>query len=213
MAFIKRRLRNVKARPLVTKEGEKLLKRVVCKVIIGDKMKPYFHKFVAPAGKGYTEDDVYMIRAQVIDHLDHKFPFIEFNEVEVGKDQFNYVACGARGMLHQPELSDGQRTEAEGADSGNAGGSIAEQIAAALNRAGSSEPDHEQQSDGDASTAGTVAGIKREPARWNTGASRGTEDPSVAAESTSEASTPAASTEEHPVRSADGIDLQKDLQG
>lgn len=91
---MRRRLRNVKPRVMIAKNGEKLHKRVEVKVIIQGKVQ--FHKFVCPAGKGYSEDDIYGIRARVIDHIDHRFPHFEFNEVQIAANAFNYIATGLR---------------------------------------------------------------------------------------------------------------------
>src|ERR1700690_120121 len=207
MAFIHRHLRNVKARVMVAKGGEKLQKRVVCKIFIG-KMKPMIHPFVAPAGKGYSEDDVYMIRARVIDHLDHKFPLIEFNEVEISQNQFNYVACGARSMLQQPELNDEQRGEAEGAVSGGSGGpTLTEQIARAIDGAGGGR-EGDEQGDGDAPAAGSG---DEERSGGDPGPDGGTEDHDIAAGSTAHAKD-AAAAEVDPSRHADGDNRPKDLQ-
>jgi len=95
----------VKPRVGHDKNGNKLEKRIILKVIIGDIQKT--HIMTAPAGKGYSTEDVLDIRASAIDRLDTKYPMFEFNEVEVGKNQFNYIMCGTRKILHQPELING----------------------------------------------------------------------------------------------------------
>lgn len=132
MAYHKRKLRNKKPRTLVAKDGEKLQKRVILKVIMGKMVK--VHTVTAPAGKGYSEEDIWEIRAHAIDRLDVKFPMFEFNEVEVGKNQFNYILCGTRGVLPQPELIDEPYREPEAAEDagGNDGVTLRGQIAAAL---------------------------------------------------------------------------------
>lgn len=132
MAFHKRRLRNIKPRKLIARSGEKLQKHITLKVIIGDIVKT--HVMRAPAGSGYSEEDVWEMRAHAIDRLDVKYPMFEFNEVEVGKDQFNYIMCGTRGVLHQPELFDEPNREPEPEEDtgGNYQRSLREQIADAL---------------------------------------------------------------------------------
>jgi hypothetical protein len=201
MAYHNRRLRKVKPRVGRDGQGNKLEKRVLIKVIIGDIVTK--HVMVAPAGKGYSEDDIWEIRAHAIDRLDTKFPMFEFNEVEVGRNQFNYIMCGTRGVLPQPELNNGTTepdAESNSADhlepggSGESGaGSLREQIARALAGSGSRGGDHEgQPGDGDAIASGSG------------------EDRSGATESADAAA--ATATENDSSSRADGISEQNNLQ-
>ena len=64
-----------------TKEGERLHKRMFVKVIIKDKIQP--HNFRAPAGKGYTEEDMAETRERVVEYLDQRFPHFDFKEVRI----------------------------------------------------------------------------------------------------------------------------------
>ena len=111
MAYHKRRLRNVKPRVLLThdEEGElvKLVKRVNVKVIIQGKIQ--HHKFVAPAGKGYSSQDIYDIRERCVNFLDHRFPHFEFSEVRIAEDAYNYIATELRPGAQ--EVIDGQFAE------------------------------------------------------------------------------------------------------
>jgi hypothetical protein len=78
------------------KDGRKLWKRVTVKVIVGEKTMP--HQFVAPAGSGYSDVDIEGILERAIDYLDKKFPTLEFKQVPLSQNAFNFIAVGARHM-------------------------------------------------------------------------------------------------------------------
>lgn len=109
MAFVTRRLRKVKPRVLeATKDGKsiKLHKQCFVKVIVQDKVQP--HRFVAPAGKGYSEDDIDDIREKCVDYLDKRFPHFEFKEVQIAANAFNYIAIELRGGQSTEEFMNDQ---------------------------------------------------------------------------------------------------------
>lgn len=105
MAFVKRRLRNVKPRVMENADG-KLWKRCDVKVIVQGKIQP--HKFVAPAGRGYSEKDIEDIRERCIDYLDKRFPHFEFKEVQIAPNAFNYIATELRGGQSPQEFMNDQ---------------------------------------------------------------------------------------------------------
>jgi hypothetical protein len=111
MAFVRRRLRKVKPRINETKPDkdgnvEKLHKHCFMKVIVQDKVQP--HKFVAPAGNGYSEKDIDEIREKVVDYLDKRFPHFDFREVQIAANAFNYIATGLRGDQSPQEFMNEQ---------------------------------------------------------------------------------------------------------
>jgi hypothetical protein len=72
----------------------KLYKRILVKVVIGE--KHYHHQFVAPAGRGYSEADIQKVLEDVIEHLDKKFPGLEFKQIDILPNQVNFVAFKER---------------------------------------------------------------------------------------------------------------------
>ncbi len=76
------------------KDGRKLWKRVTVKVIVGD--KTMHHQFVAPAGNGYSKSDIEETLERVIEYLDQKFPVLEFKQVNLLPNAFNFIAVGPR---------------------------------------------------------------------------------------------------------------------
>jgi hypothetical protein len=77
-----------------SKDGKKLWKRVTVKVIIGE--KTMHRQFVAPAGNGYSESDIEETLWRVIEYLDKKFPVLEFKQVNLLPNAFNFIAVGPR---------------------------------------------------------------------------------------------------------------------
>ena len=76
------------------KDGKKLWKRVTVKVIVGD--KTMHHQFVAPAQRGYSELDIEGILERAIEYLDQKFPVLEFKQMKLSENAFNFIAVGPR---------------------------------------------------------------------------------------------------------------------
>lgn len=76
----------------------RLYKRIQVKLIIGEgkKQKLLRHQFVAPARRGYTEADIEETLDKVVDYLDKKFPNINFKQVNLAPNMFNFVAIGPR---------------------------------------------------------------------------------------------------------------------
>lgn len=96
-----------------TGETEKLHKRCTIKVIIGEKVK--LHQFVAPATRGYSEKDIEEILERIINYLDEKFPRLEFRQVDLLPNAYNFIAVGARqGAKDEAE----KRNNAGGSESG-----------------------------------------------------------------------------------------------
>jgi hypothetical protein len=84
-----------------TKDGDPLYKRVLFKVIIGKKV---FHiRFIAEPGRFYNSDGVELAIEKVIEDLDKKFPRLEFKQVDILPNQFNFIAIGVRQMPIPPE--------------------------------------------------------------------------------------------------------------
>ena len=84
-----------------TKDGDPLYKRVLFKVIIGKKV---FHiRFIAEPGRFYNSDGVELAIEKVIEDLDKKFPRLEFKQVDILPNQFNFIAIGVRQMPTPPE--------------------------------------------------------------------------------------------------------------
>lgn len=78
-----------------SQKGEKMHKRVHVKVIVGSKVM--IHDFRAPAGKGYTEDDINNQLEKCAEHLEGKFPNLDFKLVALGENRFNFIAVGMKG--------------------------------------------------------------------------------------------------------------------
>jgi hypothetical protein len=76
------------------KDGSKLWKRLKVKIIVGEKVMP--HVFRAPPKRGYSAADIEESLERVIEHLDAKFPTLEFKQVELAGNKFNFIAIGAR---------------------------------------------------------------------------------------------------------------------
>lgn len=76
------------------KNGAKLWKRIEVKIIIGEKV--HRHHFVAPAQRGYSEKQIEETLEKVIEHLDDKFPLLDFKQVQLQPNAFNFIAIGAR---------------------------------------------------------------------------------------------------------------------
>lgn len=79
------------------KDGSKLWKRVTVKVIVGE--KTLLHQFRAPVQRGYTESDIEETLGRVIEYLDQKFPKLEFKQVQLSENAFNFIAVGLRPQL------------------------------------------------------------------------------------------------------------------
>ncbi len=101
------------------KDGKKLWKRVTIKVIVGD--KTMHHQFVAPAQRGYSESDIEETLERVIEYLDQKFPVLEFKQVKLSENAFNFIAVGPRiGAQNEG------RTDRVGEDVSSSNGSVRE---------------------------------------------------------------------------------------
>jgi hypothetical protein len=95
-----RHKRGVRA-PKKTADGEQLYKRVLFKVIIGKKI---FHiRFIAEPNRFYNSDGVEKAIELVIEDLDKKFPRLEFKQVDILPNQFNFIATGVRQPPKGPE--------------------------------------------------------------------------------------------------------------
>lgn len=94
MSFVRRHGKKHKPITLKTADGDRLFKRCEIKVIIGD--KTYQHKFVAPAKRAYSASDIEDQLEKVINHLDEKFPLLDFKQVQIAPNAFNFIAIGPR---------------------------------------------------------------------------------------------------------------------
>src|SRR6266436_6483984 len=90
-------------RPRVLRSGddEKLYKQVLVKVIVGE--KTLVHKFVCPAQRGYSDVDIEAILERAVEYIDKKFPTLEFKEVLLGANAYNFIATGERETLEIEE--------------------------------------------------------------------------------------------------------------
>jgi len=71
-----------------------LYKRIHVKVIVGEKVMR--HDFCAPARRGYCKANIEDTIEKVIEHLDQKFPTLEFRQVDILPNVVNFIACGTR---------------------------------------------------------------------------------------------------------------------
>ena len=76
--------------------GERIWKRLTIRVIgpppeDNDKQQDFKWYPRAPAGRGYSEDDVQGVLEQCAMHLEKRFPVWEFRLVELGPDRFNFI--------------------------------------------------------------------------------------------------------------------------
>jgi len=94
MAQIHRKGKPHRPRVMRSGDGDKLYKHLTVKVIVGDKTMR--HQFVAPAGNGYSEVDIEGILERAIEYIDKKFPKLEFKQVCLGPNAYNYIATGER---------------------------------------------------------------------------------------------------------------------
>jgi len=83
-------------KPGKDEKGErlKLYKRIHVKIIVGEKVMR--HDFCAPAQRGYSETNIDETIEKVIEHLDQKFPTLEFRQVDILPNVVNFIACGVR---------------------------------------------------------------------------------------------------------------------
>jgi hypothetical protein len=88
---------------------EEVFKRIHCKVLIGK--KTFRFDFVAKPGRAYNGDDIERERGRVIDYIEEKFPKLEFREVQLLPNAFNYIVIGAR---NESEEETTQPAEAAG---------------------------------------------------------------------------------------------------
>jgi hypothetical protein len=93
------------------KDGSKLWKRLEVKIIVGEKVMP--HVFRAPPKRGYSAADIEESLERVIEHLDAKFPTLEFKQVELARNKFNFIAIGAR---QNPEVKSDEENASTLAD-------------------------------------------------------------------------------------------------
>lgn len=77
-------------RPFRNADG-RLYKHLDIKLIIGDKIEKKRHN--APHGLGYTENDIRNACDQVIEHLEKNYPGVEFREVQIAANAFNYIGA------------------------------------------------------------------------------------------------------------------------
>lgn len=69
-------------------------KRIYIKIDVNGKVVR--HQFCAPAGKWYDEADIARNRKSVMDWLGERSPNRIFSEVQIGPNQFNYIAIGTK---------------------------------------------------------------------------------------------------------------------
>ena len=188
-------------RPFRTKEGERLHKRMFVKVVVQGKVQP--HNFTAPAGKGYTEQEMDETRERVVDYLDHRFPYFDFKEVQIAPNAWNYIATRTREVpkgaptdaKRKAALADRIQEAIDASASGNAGTEHAGDSGG--NQTGESDAaDQPDEQNGEAGGDGS--------------AERSAEDNSAAAESSAAASGTAANTSAER-EAADGVDCEERL--
>jgi len=80
-----------------TKDGRKLWKRVVYKIIIDDKVNLQIGK--APMQRGYTEENIQEATEHMIEWVDKTYPGIEFNLVQIAPNEFNFIKIGERAVV------------------------------------------------------------------------------------------------------------------
>jgi len=68
----------------------RLYRSVEVKIIIGEKVTKH-HKS-APPGLGFTDLNIRDAADAMIEHLEKKFPGVEFREVQIAPNAFNYIA-------------------------------------------------------------------------------------------------------------------------
>jgi hypothetical protein len=83
-------------KPGKDKDGKvtQLYKRIHVKVIVGEKVMR--HDFCAPAQRGYSAKNIEETIEKIIEHLDDKFPTLEFRQVDILPNVVNFIACGVR---------------------------------------------------------------------------------------------------------------------
>ncbi len=69
-------------------------KRIYIKINVDGKVVR--HQFCAPAGKWYDESDIKRNRGSVMQWLKDQSPNRIFSEVQIGPNQFNYIAIGTK---------------------------------------------------------------------------------------------------------------------
>lgn len=69
----------------------RLYRHLDIKLIIGNDVKKKRH--TAAPGKGFTEENIRDACDALIEQLEEKFPGIEFREVQILPNAFNYIAC------------------------------------------------------------------------------------------------------------------------
>jgi hypothetical protein len=69
----------------------RLYRHLDIKLIIGNDVKKKRH--TAAPGKGYSTQDIRDARDALIEELERKFPGVEFREVQILPNAFNYIAC------------------------------------------------------------------------------------------------------------------------
>jgi hypothetical protein len=84
------RKRNWKPRVRFASTEGLLYRHLDIKLIIGDDVKTKRHR--AAPGKGYTAENIREACDAMIESLEKGFPELEFREVQVAPNAFNYIA-------------------------------------------------------------------------------------------------------------------------
>jgi hypothetical protein len=114
-------------------------KRIDFKVVVGG--KTFRFSFKAKDGCGYTEKEIEIQRGRVIDYIDEKFPTLEFREVQLLANVFNFIAIGVREKVNEEKSQIRQETHPETAGAGaEQGGEFAGGHGETADTAGCSSP-------------------------------------------------------------------------
>jgi len=74
--------------------GKKVWKQIYVKIIIGRFTQPW--RYRANPHHGYTEEQIDTTLENVIEWLDREYPTIDFKQVQVGPNRFNFIATKVR---------------------------------------------------------------------------------------------------------------------
>jgi len=81
-------------------------------VIVGTKTFPIV--FRAQHNKGYTSSLIEHELGRVVDYIDKHFPTLEFRQVELAPNKFNFIACGARKAVTNVPTTSSEASGEEG---------------------------------------------------------------------------------------------------